>query len=177
MSQRPYFRDIWTCGTPNNGYPGSFPRGLISMIRKKWWGKDRLWLFSGSFSNGSDITIDIKYELRPTIQADCGRLPLRSASFDFVMADPPYSEKESLEMYEVPYFSFPSLMNEMSRVCKDGGYAILLHRLIPERGPWFGEDFKRLELQAIVGIHVIGGISNIRALTVWRKGNSLHSWI
>lgn len=170
MSQKPYFRDVWVLGQSNNGYPGAFPRGLINKIKRRWWGKDRLWLFSGSFKDDGGTTIDIKPELEPSIVADCGDLSmLDDNSFDFVMADPPYSKEESMKHYNLPYVSIVKTLNEMARICKPGGYCLFLHRLVPQRHPQLSNEFKRLKVIGLVGVCTITGFSNIRALTVWRK--------
>jgi SAM-dependent methyltransferase len=173
MGQWPYYRDIWALGPSNNGYPGAFPRGLIRMMKKRWWGKKRLWLFSGSFKDNGGTTVDIKPELNPTRVANCEELPFENESFDFVMADPPYSKEEAKKYYGTAYPSIVKVLNEMARVCSEGGHAILLHRLIPTHHPDFTREFKRLKVVAIVGVFPLGGLTNIRALTVWRKSESL----
>ena len=178
LMQKPYFRDIWALGPPDANYPGAFPRGLVNKIRLKWWGKDRLWLFSGVFKDPDGTMIDIKPELKPTHVADCSDLSfLKDESFDFVMADPPYSEKEAKEMYDLPYFNMVKTLNEMARVCKPGGYCLFLHRIIPVRHPNFSSEFKRLKIVGIVGIFTIAAMSNIRALTVWRKSETLDQFV
>ncbi len=171
------YRAVWGLGPPNNGYPGAFPRGLISRIRKRWWGKKRLWLFSGSFKDPEGITVDIKPELRPDVVADCQYLPFKDESFDFVMLDPPYSEEEAQRLYNLPYCNMLKVMNEAARVCRSGGYVLLLHRLIPFHHPENGPHFRRLIVKAIIAVYMIAGWTNIRALTVWEKYSSLESFI
>src|SRR3972149_6979066 len=112
MTQKPYFRDIWALGPSNNGYPGAFPRGLIPKIKKKWWGQKRAWLFSGSYKDEGQTTVDIKPELNPSIVANCEKLPLENEIFDFVFADPPYSEKEAKELYNTGYPNMVLVLNE-----------------------------------------------------------------
>lgn len=172
--QKPYYRDIWALGPPNANYPGAFPRGIINKIKKKWWGKDRLWLFSGSFRDGGGITVDINPDVNPTHVADCSDLSfLESDTFDFVMADPPYSEAEARELYDLPYFNMIKTLNEMARICKPSGYVLFFHRLVPAMHPTFSNEFRRLRIVGVVGVYCIGGLSNIRALTVWRKMETL----
>lgn len=173
MTQKPYFRDVWALGPSSNGYPGAFPRGLINQIKLRWWGQKRLWLFSGSFKDSEGTTVDIKPELGPDVVANCEELPFEDNSFDFVMLDPPYSEQESKDLYGLPYVSMVKVMNEASRVCKPGGYVLLLHRIIPAIHPQFNKHFKRCKIKAVVGIFTIAGMSNIRALTVWQKQGEL----
>lgn len=168
--QKPYFRDVWALG-PNPAYPGAFPLGLINKVRKHWWGQKRLWLFSGSFKDPDGTTVDIKPELKPTVVANCEELPFESESFDFVFADPPYSEEEALRLYNLPYFNIRKVLQEMIRVCEPNGKILFLHRLVPTAYPDI--TFKLLELQGVVGIYNFGGMSNIRALTVWKKHQTL----
>lgn len=176
MAQRNYHRDIWALGPTQTGYPGGFPTGLVNAVRRKWWGKDRLWLFSGSFKDPSGVTVDIKPELEPKVVANCEDLPFEDNSFDFVFADPPYSEAEARELYGLPYCNVVKVLNEMARVCKPGGHVLFLHRLVPQNYPLFSKEWKKLEMKAVVGIYIIGGMTNIRALTVWQKRRTLDEW-
>ncbi len=168
-----YYRDIWILGPASSNYPGSFPKGLISRIKERWWGEKRLWVFSGSFKDPGAMHVDINPDVNPDVVADAQKLPFKDETFDFVFADPPYSEKEAKELYGLPYPSMVKVLNEMSRVTQTGGYMILLHRLFPSRHPHFNSHFRRMHLKAIVGVAVIGGMVNMRALTVWQKQPSL----
>lgn len=176
MTQRPYFRDVWALGPSNNGYPGGFPRGLIKKIQRKWWGQKRLWLFSGMFKDPDGITVDINPDVKPNHCCNCEDLPFDDESFDFVMLDPPYSEKEAKELYNLPNINIIKVIDESARVCKPDGYVILLHRLIPCYHPYENQHKKRLKLEAVVGVFLITGYSNIRALTVWRKARTLNEF-
>ena len=175
MSQRPYYRDVWACGMSNSRYPGAFPTDFIDKVRRKWWGQRRLWLFSGSFVDPNGVMIDCKSNavVKPTVQSDCTMLPFLDESFDFILADPPYSEEEADRLYGVPYFSIVALMEEMIRVCRPGGAILLLHRLIPEYWPSKKRSFDLIYLEGVVGVFTMRGISNIRALTAWRKTGRL----
>jgi SAM-dependent methyltransferase len=166
-----YFRDIWALGPPSGGYPGAFPRGLITRIKKRWWGKKRLWLFSGSYST-NDITVDINNKVKPKIQANCEHLPFLDETFDFVFADPPYSKEESMKLYQLPYVNIIKTLNEMVRVCKPGGYLLFLHRIVPEVFPGMNLN-KDTHLEGIVGVFTIAGMSNMRALSIRRRNNIL----
>ncbi len=164
------FKDIWILGPGTSSCRGSFPKGLISRVKKRWWGKNRCWLFSGGFSYNGDVTVDIRPEMEPTHVLDCSELPDEwTDRFDFTFADPPYSEQEAKELYDLPYVSIVKALNEQARITAPGGYMLFLHRLVPFRQPAFNEHMEQCEMIALVGIAVISMTCNMRALTVWRK--------
>lgn len=176
FSKNSLFRDVWGLGVPNAGYPGAFPQGLIPRIKRRWWGQKRLWLFSGSFKDPLGTTVDIKPELEPDYICNCEELPFEDESFDFVMADPPYSKEEAKKLYNLPYVNVPKTMNEMARVCKPEGHVLFLHRLIPWYFPTDNAHVKRLRPVAIIGVYTLAGYTNIRALTIWRKHETLAAY-
>jgi SAM-dependent methyltransferase len=144
----------WCLGPPNTGYPGAFPRGLVNAVRRKWWGLHRCWLFSGTFKDPGQTTVDIKPEVKPSVVANCEELPFKSDSFDFVFLDPPYSEEEAKRLYNLPYVSMPKALNEAARICRQGGHVLVLHEEVWFIHPSFRE-FKELELVGLVGIVTI----------------------
>ena len=136
-----------------------------------------MWLFSGSFKDPQGTTVDINPAVKPNFVANCEQLPFADESYDFVVLDPPYSEKEAKELYDMPYFNLVKTMNEAARVCKSGGLVLLLHRLIPFVHPRENQHKKRLRVEAIIGIFTIAGYTNIRVLSVWRKMNTLEEFV
>ncbi len=168
MTQKPYYRDIWALGPPRNGYPGAFPTGFIRMVKRKWWGKKRLWLFSGSYKDRGGTTVDINPDVKPDYVCNCEELPFPDSSFDFVMADPPYSKEESLRLYGMPYVNIIKTLNEMIRVCQPNGHILFFHRLVPAIFPGLKLS-EQTQIVGVVGVFTIAGLSNIRALTVFRK--------
>ena len=175
MTRQPYFRDVWSLFPPNANYPGAFPKGLIKQVKRKWWGNERLWLFSGSYTDTDAITYDIKSELKPRVCGDCENLPFKDNSFDFVFADPPYSKEESMDLYNLPYVNIIKTLNEMIRVCKPGGHILFLHRLVPTVFPKL-RLASHCTLKAVIGVYMIAGMSNMRALSVFQKKNNLDKW-
>lgn len=172
------YRDTWGLSPATSGYPGSFPRGLIPRMKKKgWWGEKRLWMFSGSFKDPGGVTVDINPAVEPDVIANCEALPFEDESFDFVMADPPYSELEARELYGLDYCNIFKVINEAARVTRPGGIMAILHRLAPFHAPQENEHKRRMNPVAIVGIYTIAGYVNMRALTVWRKRETLDAFI
>ena len=133
-----------------------------------------MWVCSGGFKDSGGVMLDIRSETKPTVLADAQALPFKDSYFDFVMADPPYSEAEARALYDLPYLSMTKLLNEMIRVCQPNGYVILLHRLIPGANPQ--TDTGKMSVEGVVGVGVLGAWANIRALTVFRKRQKLESW-
>lgn len=59
--------------------------------------RDVLHLCSGSVKTG--VRVDIRPEVKPDIVADCRHVPLPDESFDWIMADPPYSAEYAKNLY------------------------------------------------------------------------------
>lgn len=172
------YRDTWGLGPATSSYPGSFPRGLIKrMQRRGWWGNDRLWMFSGSFKDPSGVTVDINPEVRPDVIANCEALPFADESFDFVMLDPPYSELEARQLYGLDYCNIFAVINEAARVTRPGGIMAVLHRLAPFHAPQESEHKRQMACIGVVGVYTIAGYVNMRALTIWRKRETLHPFL
>ncbi len=173
MTQRPYFRDVW-CLAPGHGYPGVFPRGLMDRVTKRWNGEKRLMLFAGSFKEKGWDTVDVKAAAGAKYTLDAENLPREwTEKYDFVFADPPYSEKEAEDLYGLPYFNVVKVVNEMARVTKGGGTMAFLHRLVPQYHPQDTIHFKRMKVVGVIGVYTMAGYTNMRALTVWRKQETL----
>lgn len=171
MSRPPYYRDVWILGPSlNNGCPGSFPQGFVQAVKRKWWGKKRLWLCAGGFRDPGGTHLDIRTETRPDVLSDAALLPFRDGEFDFVLADPPYSAEEARRLYDLPYIRLGKTLNEAWRVLQEGGYLVFLHRTIPINGA----ELQLRGMCAIVGVATLSQWSNMRALTVWRKPEQLH---
>ncbi len=185
MTPLPMYRDTWGLKPSFNRYPGAFPSGLLNRVRSRWWGRDRLWMFSGSYQDQGGITVDIKPEIKDNkgrvvarldVVANCEHLPFRDGSFDFVFLDPPYSKEEARQLYDLPYCSIVKVMNEAARVCTPGGHVVLLHRLVPTVHPMDSAERKKLKMVAAVGVYIAPGITSMRGLSVWRKRETLAQW-
>jgi SAM-dependent methyltransferase len=174
MVRPPYYRDIWCLASQSNegtNCKGQFPRGFMSRVMNKWGkGKrDKIMLFSGAFHELGWDTVDVRPEMKPSILANCEKLPIPSSSYDLVVMDPPYSEQEAKELYGLEYVKMGTALNEAARILRPGGNLCCLHRIVPQCWPSSSEDFKRCRMIAVVGVFTLSGMSNLRALTVWRK--------
>lgn len=178
MAQLPYYRDVWCLGpqkSEGENCPGQFPRGFISRMMNLWGKgkKDKLMLFSGAFHEPGWITVDIRAEMKPIHVADCEHLPFNDSTFDLVVMDPPYSEQEAKALYGLKYVHLGQALNEAARVVRPGGVVALLHRLVPVYWSGQSKEFSQLKVVGVIGVFTLSGMSNMRALTVWRKMESL----
>ncbi len=120
-----------------------------------------LHLCSGSMVTGT--TVDIRPETNPDIVADCRSVPLPDESFDFILADPPYSADYAQNLYGTgDHYPTPfQIMKEASRLLRPGGQFGLLHTQVPIiRRP--------MKVSNVYGVTVGCGY-NIRAWTLMHK--------
>lgn len=114
----------WACGRPMAKYKGAYPEGFIQRVEKVVGLKNKkvLSLFSGSSTVGD--TVDIKAETNPTYVADCRvKLPIKSKSYDVVIADPPYDSQNitySNKLYKEDVVRPYSFVDEAVRVLRGG---------------------------------------------------------
>lgn len=79
---------------------GGYPKGFLEWAFAVMGCEDPsrvLHLCSGSVLSG--VRVDIRPERKPDIVADCRSVPLPDGSFDFILADPPYSEEYARNLY------------------------------------------------------------------------------
>lgn len=93
-------------------------------------------LFCGMNKYG--LRIDIKSEVKPDILADAhsfaNKIPKQK--FEIILADPPYSDKESKELYETPKLNYKKWTAECDKVLKRGGLLIVYHKyIVPNPNP------------------------------------------
>lgn len=119
-------------------------------------------LCSGSVRGGR-LTIDVRRGAGPDVVADVRWLPLRPASIDAVLADPPYSPEYADELWgTAKVYPTPTvLLRECAVVLRPGGVVAVLHHLMPDAVPGL----------ARVGCWGVttGPGYRIRALTVFRR--------
>ena len=113
---------------------GGYPHGFIEWALKEMNCEDTskvLHLCSGSMVTG--IRVDIRPETHPDVCCDCRHTPFLNESFDFIMADPPYSEEYAHNLYrtEGVYPKPGEILSEASRLLRPGGLIGLLHFMVP----------------------------------------------
>lgn len=105
-----------------------------------------LHLCSGSMKTG--VRVDIRPQTNPDIVADCRNVPLPDESFDFIMADPPYSVEYAENLYGTgkDYPKPGQILNEAARLLRPEGLVGLLHHQVPV--------FRRpLKLHKVYAVH------------------------
>jgi len=117
------------------GYPHRFMEFAYELMkdagRKNVDPDQVLHLCSGSVLTG--IRVDIRPEKNPDIIADCRNVPLPDESFDWILADPPYSEEYAKNLYGTEDF-YPTpleIVKESMRLLKPNGLLGLLHFQVP----------------------------------------------
>lgn len=126
---------VWYCGTAwipvklHGQYPGGFLRRALSLFPAS---QRILHCPSGTLIDVPGVTVDaVRDEVRkPQIIADASKLPFEDGSFDLVLSDPPYTEKDS-KIYGMPAFPMRKFMGEAHRVLRPGGYLGMLHTYYP----------------------------------------------
>ena len=116
---------------------------------------------SGSMQSG--IRVDVRGGIKPTVIADGVDLPFRDDAFEWVMADPPYSETYADNLYQTQrWYPNPHLLaDECLRVLKPGGRLGFMHHMVPK----FHKPGKLLKVYGISQ----GVGYNIRAWSVLTK--------
>jgi predicted methyltransferase len=112
-------------------YPGGFPlhfeRRLLDVLHQLGAPRDMTILhpFGGHAEYG--LTIDICPGASPAIIGDAHQLPVKSGTFDAVILDPPYSNEESLRLYNTGPLHPRLYLAEGARVLKPGGFLVVYH--------------------------------------------------
>ncbi len=116
---------------------------------------------SGSMRVG--IRVDIRPSQRPTVVADGRFLPFKDSTFDWIMADPPYSPEYAENLYGTGavYPNPHSLLAECLRVLRPNGMCGFMHHMVPK----FTRPGRLVQVYTITQ----GVGYNVRAWSVYTK--------
>jgi len=142
------------------GYPKRFIEWAYGIMQVSDAAKV-LHLCSGSMRTG--VRVDIRPEMEPDIVADCRNVPLPDESFDWILADPPYSIEYADNLYDTKsHYPKPNqIVKEAYRLLKPGGQFGLMHFQVPF-------PHKELKIKQVYGISTGCGYA-IRAWTHMQK--------
>lgn len=94
-------------------------------------------LFCGMNTEG--FRVDIKSSVKPDLMCDAHHLSEHlKDKFDIILADPPYSDDESRELYGTPKLNYSVWTSEASKCLSPGGLLVVYHKYVmpnpdPER--------------------------------------------
>jgi SAM-dependent methyltransferase len=97
----------------------------------------------------------------PQIVAEACALPFQDDSFDLVLSDPPYSDKDA-KNYGTGHFPLRKAMQEFRRVLRPNGHLALLHVMTP------AFSIKLWKWVGTIGV-VTGTNSRMRVLSIFER--------
>lgn len=125
----------WHLPRPSKSkYKGSVPLHFEKKLLE-FTGLENCNCLLNMFSGGSNMgyTIDINPDVKPSYVADCHNLPMPDNHFDNTFLDPPYSDKESKELYNTGPLHPQKYVEEAVRVTKPNGLIMIYHIYMPPR--------------------------------------------
>lgn len=101
-------------------------------------------LFCGMNKQGTRV--DINPEVNPEFECDAHEVSkLFDNEFDVILADPPYSDEESKELYGTGKLNYKKWTKECDKILKKGGLLIVYHKYVmPNPNPDKYEVIKRV---------------------------------
>jgi len=153
---------LWACKRAYSKYPQAYPEDFLKRVYDLFEVDENTkvcHLFSGSIDE--PYTVDLNPNSKARFRCDATKTPFPDNFFDLVLADPPYNkERAKVWGYKLP--TIKSIIFEMRRITKVGGYYCLLHFIVPR--DWFKE---------CVGVIAVteGANMRIRAFTIFQKQN------
>lgn len=135
---REWLMGVWVLGNlwghPQQSLYGAFPGNFLKRAVALF--PDRtctLHLFSGQLVQRShEVTLDLLSHAPgcPAVCADARHLPFGPDTFDFVLADPPYSQADA-DHYPTKMISRGHVLREVRRVVQHGGHCAWLDTVRP----------------------------------------------
>jgi len=126
---------VWMLGNnyKGSGYYGAYPPGYLKRIEALFpdvRGARVLHPFAGSLRGVHGVRVDVNPANVPDVVADAACLPFPSASFDLVLADPPYSSEDA-KRYGTKMVNRRAVIAELARVTDGDGYLVWLDTVWP----------------------------------------------
>ena len=154
----------WLCGPPaREGQFQRYPGRFIYNVGKNYpvlISDGSLQMFSGASTFGT--TTDLREETGADIIAPFDAIPRPDASFDAVLADPPYADHWQGQWHgELP--KPKHVLGEAARLCRPGGLIGILHIIIVPAYKVFGVE--RIALHPVL----TGPNNAIRVFNVFRR--------
>ena len=156
----------WLCGPPPaQGQKQRYPSRFIYNLRKHYpqvISANTLQMFSGASDWG--ITTDIRAETGCQYPCPFDQIPIKDASVDHVLADPPYADHYQNEWHgELP--KPKHILREASRLVKPYGLILILHIIVIPA-------YKIYNIERIALHPILTGPNNaIRVLNVFKRKN------
>lgn len=98
--------------------------------------------------NKYGFRVDIKPEVNPDIVCDAHKIletEIACKKFDLILADPPYSDEESKDLYGTPKLNYKKWTEQCDCILRPGGILIVYHKYImPNPNPNKYEVIKRV---------------------------------
>ena len=144
-------------------YYGTYPYGFLDRVRALFPDRRKtLHLFSGVVKpEPNEFTLDIRADLAPSVIADAHKpLPFTSSTFDFVLADPPYTPKDA-ENYGTKGVNRAKIFRNLRPVVTTGGYLCWLDTMRPM---YRREDWKQVGAVAVL----VATNTRIRCLSIFK---------
>lgn len=149
---------VWVLGqnyqADSNLY-GAYPPNYLERIWALFPDIDEsskiLHLFSGTLAPCPGIRVDIKIQdpvnrfFQPDVMANAEYLPFKNNSFDIILADPPYGERDAVK-YGTKLPNKRNVFEEANRTLKSGGHLVWLDT----RHPMYRKD--TWHLWGLIGI-------------------------
>lgn len=154
---------VWYCGTSwqkaqlYGQYPGNYLRRVLSLFPDA---VDILQPCAGTVREPG-LTLDFSRRFRPAVIANVETMPLRDASYDLVIVDPPYSAADA-KQYDAPKPSPARMLSEFRRVLRSGGYLVWLDTKYPS---YRRKDWRLVGLIAVI----TGFLRATRCCSIWEK--------
>ena len=115
------------------GYYGEYPSNYLERIHSLFPDACKiLHLFSGKVKEKGAISFDIKPELNSDVCGDILEIEkyFRKATFDLIIADPPYETKDFMKYGTTP-FDRRKVLRKVHPILADGGFLVWLDLMIP----------------------------------------------